>query len=487
MALQRKADILVVGAGVAGVAAAHYLATAKGAKVILADQRPPLSHTSALSTECYRAYWANSKPMTAMMHRSIDLLEERARECDNAFHMSRRGYWFVTATEQGANHQRKMAQEVGLLGYGDARVYDHGDHSVRYTADTPYDAVTDALTVFQGSAAISAFMANLPQFLTAEATSLMHVGRAGWMSAQQMGEHLLQRARAAGAETLTPASLAAVHATDGAIGGATLVGARGEEIEVRCGAIVNCAGPYAASVDLLMRRAASDRATPDDGLPLENEVHAKAVLRDADGAVPDEAPMTIWQDDVQLEWSADEAAALREEGGFEASLAEPLAAGAHFRPYPGRPHSLLMLWEALHSDLRPAEPPDETPALRGALYAELAVRGLSRMVPALRGYLQDDGSMSAHISVDGGYYTKAPDNVPLVGPVVGAPAGSYVCAGLSGYGIMASNAAGELLAQHVAGDALPEAYAPALHPERWHTAAYQSMVREGKVEKGVQI
>ena len=34
-----------------------------------------------------------------------------------------------------------------------------------------------------------------------------------------------------------------------------------------------------------------------------------------------------------------------------------------------------------------------------------------------------------------------------------------MCAGLSGYGIMAANAAGELLAKHVTGAPLPEAYA----------------------------
>ena len=49
------------------------------------------------------------------------------------------------------------------------------------------------------------------------------------------------------------------------------------------------------------------------------------------------------------------------------------------------------------------------------------------------------------MAVDGGYYTKVPDNLPLIGPVPGAPEGAFMCAGLSGYGLMASNAAGSLL------------------------------------------
>ena len=48
------------------------------------------------------------------------------------------------------------------------------------------------------------------------------------------------------------------------------------------------------------------------------QVHAKAVLRDVEGAVPDDAPMMIWDDEVALGWSAEEVAALHEMGGFEA-------------------------------------------------------------------------------------------------------------------------------------------------------------------------
>ena len=61
-------------------------------------------------------------------------------------------------------------------------------------------------------------------------------------------------------------------------------------------------------------------------------------------------------------------------------------------------------------------------------------------------------------SVDGGYYTQTPDNMPLVGPVcvgwgeggerVQVP-GAFMCGGLSGYGIMASHGVGELVAEHV--------------------------------------
>lgn len=63
-----------------------------------------------------------------------------------------------------------------------------------------------------------------------------------------------------------------------------------------------------------------------------------------------------------------------------------------------------------------------------------AIAGLAQMVPGLGGYLGEDGSMHASVTIDGGYYTKTPDNLPLIGAVPNAPRGAYICAGLSGYG-----------------------------------------------------
>ena len=126
-------------------------------------------------------------------------------------------------------------------------------------------------------------------------------------------------------------------------------------------------------------------------------------------------------------------------------------------------------------------------------------------VPGLGEYLRDDGSAMPRVHLDGGYYTRAPDNLPLLGPLPGAPAGAYVltltlspnpnpnpkpgayvCAGLSGYGVMAANAAGELLAQHVTAEPLPT-YAHAFRPERWLDNDYLRSVESGAVAQGLQI
>jgi len=75
--------------------------------------------------------------------------------------------------------------------------------------------------------------------------------------------------------------------------------------------------------------------------------------------------------------------------------------------------------------------------------------------------------------VDGGYYTRTRENRPLVGPL--PVTGAYVIGALSGFGIMASCAAGELLAAHLTGGLLPH-YAGAFLLERYQDPAYQRLL-----------
>ena len=88
------ASVVICGAGIAGISAAYHLTVRRGLEgVVLVDERPPLTLTSDKSTECYRNWWPGpGDAMVSLMNRSIDLMEELARESDNAFHLNRRGY-----------------------------------------------------------------------------------------------------------------------------------------------------------------------------------------------------------------------------------------------------------------------------------------------------------------------------------------------------------------------------------------------------------
>jgi glycine/D-amino acid oxidase-like deaminating enzyme len=91
---------------------------------------------------------------------------------------------------------------------------------------------------------------------------------------------------------------------------------------------------------------------------------------------------------------------------------------------------------------------------------------LEHVLPGFAAYLE----RGRRPYVDGGYYTKTPENRPLIGPLPGA-AGAFVLAALSGFGIMAAPAAGELVAAHVAGAPLPDWHRAFLHA-RYDDPAY---------------
>ena len=118
------AEVVICGAGIAGVAAAYHLAVRRGVRdVVLVDERPPLTLTSDKSAECYRNWWPGpGDAMVALMNRSIDLLEELARESGNVFRMNRRGYLFATADPARACRASfDAAEEAAGLGAGPVR------------------------------------------------------------------------------------------------------------------------------------------------------------------------------------------------------------------------------------------------------------------------------------------------------------------------------------------------------------------------------
>ena len=120
-----SADIVIIGAGIAGVAAAYHLAVRhRVARVTIVDEREPLTLTSDKGTAAYRNWWPGpDATMLRYMSRSIDLLEEMAEESGNAFRLSRRGYLFVTGTEDGVDRLRETAVAVSGLGMGQLRTH----------------------------------------------------------------------------------------------------------------------------------------------------------------------------------------------------------------------------------------------------------------------------------------------------------------------------------------------------------------------------
>ncbi len=448
MTTNDKYDAVVCGAGIAGIAAAYALVDAGLQHVLIIDPGAPLSLTSDKSTECYRNWWPGpGDAMVSLMNRSIDLMEGHANASDNRFLMNRRGYLFATSDMKRVEDFEAQALEAQSFGAGPLRWIGNGETYVP-AAPAGFDGALDGADLITDRSLIEEHF----PYLNPATVAVLHARRCGSLSAQQLGMYLLEEARSKGVEFRT-AAFAGIETSGGSVSGARLRTEAGQEV-VDCAALVLSPGPYLKETAAL---AGTD-------LPVQVEKHIKISLPDPEGAVPRTAPLIIWTDPTDLPWSAEERAALAE---MEETkwLIDTFPAGVHGRPI-GAGDQVLMYWtyDCAPKD-EPTFPLDWDPYL-----PEITLRGMAVLVPGLERYF--DPMPKPYI--DGGYYTKTEDNRPLIGPL-DVP-GSFVCSAFSGFGIMASCASGELLAQHVTGGTLPS-YAPAFVPQRYNDPKYWEFLK----------
>jgi glycine/D-amino acid oxidase-like deaminating enzyme len=324
------------------------------------------------------------------------------------FGFNRNGYLFVTADPERLESFRGQVDQVAALG-AEAEVVERARLHSAYP------------------------------FLTECAIGGLRVPRAGWFRAQDLGQWMLDRARQAGVGLMTAevADLApgSITTKDGSVIGA-------DEIVVS-------AGPHSRDV----------AALAGIELPLFSELHLKVAFKDHLSVIPRDAPMTIWSDTQVIDWSDEEREGLAEMGRDD--LLGEMPVFCHFRPEGGgeSPY-VLALWEYHNEVMEPTWPLPDDP-----LYPEVVMRGLTTMVPGLDVY-QDRLPESF---VDGGYYTKTVENRPLIGPT--PVPGISIVAGLSGFGVMISSGAADLLARHLTGAELPS-YSSAFLLSRYEDPGY---------------
>jgi glycine/D-amino acid oxidase-like deaminating enzyme len=286
-------------------------------------------------------------------------------------------------------------------------------------------------------------------FLTESVVAALHTRRCGKLSAQQLGMYLLERAREHGARLLC-ARVDSVDASGGRVQAVHISNEAGTQT-IGTNILVNAAGPFVRQVGQMV----------DVDLPVVCELHTKIAFKDSRDVIPHTAPLYYWADPQTLPWSEDDRTLLAESEETR-WLLEPFPSGPHGVPEGGAgSQTQLVLWTY---DVEIMEPVVPLPPL-DPHYFEVVLRGLSRMIPGLIAYFD----RLPRPVVDGGYYAKTRENRPLIGPL--PVTGAYVIGALSGFGIMAACAAGELLAAHVAGSELP-AYAPWFLLERYDDPEY---------------
>lgn len=448
----RTAEVVICGAGIAGVAASYHLAVRRGIRsVVLVDERPPLTLTSDKSAESYRNWWPGpGDAMAALMNRSIDLLEDLARESDNAFLMNRRGYLFATAQPEQIAGYLRAGEDAEKRGVGPLRRHDSAGSDYRPSPATGWEGQPTGTDVITDPALIRRHF----PYLAPDTVALLHARRCGWFSGQQLGMYLLERAREAGVR-LVEGRVEAVDTAGGRVSGVRVSGAGGTRT-IGTGRFVNAAGPHVKAVGRLLGVE----------LPVFCERHAKVAFHDILRVVPRDAPMMIWTDPVRLPWDEDEREELSQSESHRHLLGE-MPAGVHGRPEGGGDSPIMLgVWTYDVEPMEPRFPVEFDPA-----YAEIVIRGFTRLIPGLSVYVP----RLPKYFVDGGYYTKTEENRLLSGPL--PVEGAYILGALSGYGMMSSNGAADLLADHIAERPLPP-YAPAFRLDRYEDPAYRALLAD---------
>ncbi len=448
------AEVVICGAGIAGIAAAYHLAVKQGVhNVVLVDERPPMSLTSDKSTEAYRNWWPGpDDAMVRFMNRSIDLLEELDTEGDHRLLLNRRGYLYATGNPAYVPHLVESARSAAAMGAGALRVHAGARHDPAYVPGNAdhWHGQPDGADLFLDPALIRRHF----PYLNPDTLAVLHARRCGWFSGQQLGMVMLEQARACGVRFMS-GRVEAVDCAGGQIN-AVRIAVNGATETIATPTFVNAAGPLVGDVGKLLGL----------DLPVFSELHLKLALEDRLGIIPRDAPLVIWEDDQRLPWSDEEREALAESDETR-YLLDTFPAGIHFRPEGGHgAETVLMLW-AYH--LEPLTP--QFPVPLDPDFPEIVLRGMSTLAPGLAAYLEK----LPKSYIDGGYYTKTQENRPLIGPL--PIAGAHIFAALSGYGLMAACAGGELLAAHITGGALPE-YAPAFLLSRYDDPVYRQQLAD---------
>ena len=449
------ADVVICGAGIAGVAAAYHLGVRHGVKnIVLLERDAPLSLTSDKSGECYRNWWPGPDDgvyggaMVAFMNRSIDLLEDTARTTGNRINLNRRGYLYATADQAKIPALLEAANQAAGYGAGPVRVHDHAISSYIPSLAHGFEGVPDGADLILEPGLIRRFFPALSE----DVVAVLHARRCGWFGAQQLGMVLLEQAREHGVR-LMRAEVTGVDVTNGRVNAVHLE-REGQATTIRTSCFVNAAGPLQQRVARMMGLE----------LPVFSERHIKSYFSDHLGVIPRDAPLLIWMDDVRLPWTPEERQVLSEDASTR-WLLETLPSGVHCRPEGHGSSTTIMANYSIHTEAVP----ETFPIRPDPQDAELALRALSVMLPGLQAYLD-------HVpkpNQDGGYYTKTLENRPLIGPL--PVQGAYIIGAMSGFGLMASHAAGDLLAAHITGAPLPD-YAPAFALSRYDDPAYQRLL-----------
>lgn len=454
------ADVVICGAGNAGVAAAYYLATHHQiTNILLVDKNPPLSQTSAKSGENIRTWWP-VQPMIDLAERSMALMEELAANSNNAFNLEKRGYAYVTADRASL---KPYLAHYSTLDVGGVRIHSESTAPGQYVPPSQpnFDDPISGADVLQRGSLLSQIF---PHFAP-NVEAVVHARRAGSVSAQQLGMLMLAEIQSVGAKMLR-GEVVEIEVVSGRVGAIQIQTEAGIQ-RIVTAAIINAAGPFASHVAQMM----------EISLPIQTIFQQKIAFQDTVGLIPRAAPFTIYLDKQYIDWSDEERRDLEGDPDL-AWLLEEFPGGLHIKPEgTGESTWIKLGWAYNEVPENPEWEPDTW--RRAPEFPDVMLRGASRLVPALRQYVNNIPKPLLHY---GGYYTKTEENLPLVGPL--AVEGAFIVGALSGFGTMMSCATGELIASWVAGSTRPSyanLFSLGRYQDRKKIETLKTLARQGEL------
>jgi sarcosine oxidase, subunit beta len=250
----RSADLVVVGGGIVGAATAFYAAHA-GLRVALVEKRRALcTLTTPASTGAFRLQFDNREELE-LVRESVDLFSnfsEATRQDDYDLDLRRRGYLWVTTSEERAAEQRALVARQHEWGLGDVEIVSGDDARARW----PY--------------------------LDPAVVQARWRGNDGFLDPKRLTMGL---AAASGAAVALDSEVVGFDVRSGVLHGVTTTRGR-----IAAPAAVIAAGPFSGVV----------AARAQVRLPIETVARHKVVFADLP-AVPEWAPMTI-DDDTGAHW-----------------------------------------------------------------------------------------------------------------------------------------------------------------------------------------
>lgn len=447
---EQSTQVAIIGAGIVGIATAYYLSTQQGiTDVLLIDTGQPMAFTSAQSGENYRNWWPHPA-MVAFTNRSIDLMEDIARNSGNRINMNRRGYALSTRDKNIDELLEQIHTGLGETANDLMRFHDRADSATYQPPVKPdWETAPIGVDILRNQELIRK---TFPSY-DPEVETVIHIRRGGDISGHQMGMLMLEAIRARGGKRLTGTVESILRAEHYMLEVATPEGT----VTVCADKIVNAAGPFADKIAKML----------NIDLPVFNTFQQKIAFEDKAKAIPRNMPFSIDLDGQLIDWSDDEREMLLEEPEFS-WLAREMPGAIHCRPDGGDNGTWLKLGWAYNENPQPAtwKPPlnDQFP--------EIVLRGAARLNSSLKAYY---GQLPRNTHHYGGWYTMTEENWPLIGSM--GPDGAFMNCALSGFGTMAACAGGELCAAWVAGGDLPE-YAREFSTHRYQDAPLMQRLRD---------